>query len=599
MHVDDQEFVFQGLSVTYKFRRSLQDRRHLLVVFSGGFGENKRYDLNGSVVDGIRTDILWIRDRFDGDFSYYIRTHRRGTVVADAVAALIEKVRLERGLEKHHCTFLGFSKGATGALYHALVNDYPNVIAVVPRMRIGSANRRLRPHVIEQLIGTETDAGIAELDSLLPSLLASDQNLARNLYLFSSEADPQYKTDIAPFLPDYERYDNFNFIVTDSPLVVRHRDVGSYNVPLLLATIAALGEGAVPRYGQVRNGTGAFKSTVETPSIETVRERQETVCGLTSLTLKEGRFYPEGLLFIKGVGTKGPGQLSRKLVLASDADRTSYSLESVLDDRLNRTYFENEFCDYSYGRFATEQRGGIDLSELPEGRYSLNLELEHSGVSATVDAVPAEPSDSAVVTGQHLVRLRSTGTAVELLKGPVLTSQMPGSHFRLSKTWARGNKVHVGGRYVLPGVRTLRRNDVRYYLVLTEAGTRTVVGAHQLATNRRAFPGDKVGDPLGDYRFANFGTRSGEGLVLDSSVPGEYDVYVTALAGSIASSHPAGLRLTITGTKDDVECRLRSSSPLHSGSVAVAWVAGKNPRLARRLRRDLGRVKRRILSVKR
>ena len=93
MRIEDQEFVFQGLSVTYKFRRSLQDRRHLLVVFSGGFGPKRGYDLNGSVVDGIRTDILWIRDTFDGDFSYYIRTHRRGTLVAEAVAALIEKIR--------------------------------------------------------------------------------------------------------------------------------------------------------------------------------------------------------------------------------------------------------------------------------------------------------------------------------------------------------------------------------------------------------------------------------------------------------------------------------------------------------------------------
>ena len=598
MHVDDQEFVYQGLSVTYKFRRSLQDRRHLLVVFSGGFGENKRYDLDGSVVDGIRTDILWIRDRFDGDFSYYIRTHRRGTLVAEAVAALIEKVRVERGLEKQHCTFLGFSKGASGALYHALVDDYPNVIAVVPRMRIGSGNRRLRPHVIKQLIGKDTDEGVLELDSLLPSLLASDRNMARNLYLFTSEADPQYKTDIAPFVSDFERYENFNFIVTDSPLVVRHRDVGSYNVPLLLATIAALGEGAVPRYGRVRNGTGAFTSSVPLPRIESVRERGETVCRMTSLALKDGRFYPEGLLFIKGMDTKDPGPLSRKLVLASEAGRTNYPLENVWDDRLNRTYFENEFCDYSHGKFSSPQRAGFDLSELPEGRHTLVLELDHGGVSVTLDEVPADPRDSALVTGQHLVRLRSNGMAVELLKGSVLADRMPGSYFKLGTTWAHGNTVHVAGRYVLPGVRTLRRNDLRYYLVLTHVGTRSAASAHQLATSRRVFPGDKVGDPLGDYRFTSFGTRSGEGIALNDAAPGEYDVYITALAGSIASSHPTGLRLTVTGEGDTMDCRMRASGAVSGGRIATDWVLTR-PRLARRIRRDLGRIKRRILAVKR
>ena len=53
MHPDDQEFVYERLSVIYKHRRSLQDRRHLLVVFSGGFGPKRGYDLNGSVVAGI------------------------------------------------------------------------------------------------------------------------------------------------------------------------------------------------------------------------------------------------------------------------------------------------------------------------------------------------------------------------------------------------------------------------------------------------------------------------------------------------------------------------------------------------------------------
>ncbi|MFF5791995.1 hypothetical protein ACFY5D_08110 [Paeniglutamicibacter sp. NPDC012692] len=598
MHPDDKKFVYKGLSVIYKHRRSLQDRRHLLVIFSGGFGPRRGYDLNGSVVDGIRADILWIRDNFDGDFSYYIRTGKRGALVAEAVAALIEKIRLERGLEKHHCTFIGISKGGTGALYHALANDYPNVITVSPRMRIGSGNRELRPNVLKHLIGEDTDAGVEELDSILPTLLANDPNRARNIYLFTSPSDGQYETEILPFLSDYERYENFNYILTETPLVARHRDVAPYNIPLLLATIAALGEGAVPHYGLVRNGLETFTSSVPVPSLETVRERQETVCKMTSLALRNGRFFPEGVLFVKGQSTKGTGQISRKLVLASGVHRRSYSLKSMPDDKLSRTYFENEFCNYSNGKFGTVRQEGIDLAKLDAGRHELRLELEHNGISVSVESVPSYPFEASLAMGKHLVRLHSTGTSVALHKGSILPGRLPGSQFKPGQAKANGNKVHVEGRYVLPGVRTPQRGTVGYYLVLTKAGTHTPVASYPLVTSPKKFQGGADGDPLGDYGFTCFNTPSGEGISLDGTAPGKYDVHVTASAGSIASSHALGLRLTVTGAGDAIECSLRSAMPVPGGKVAAAWAAHHRPRLARRVRRNLGRIKRRLLATK-
>ncbi|GER21936.1 hypothetical protein NCCP1664_04330 [Zafaria cholistanensis] len=599
MHPDDHEFVYEGLSVIYKHRRSLQDRRHLLVVFSGGFGPKRGYDLNGSVVDGIRTDILWIRDLFDGDFSYYIRTHKHGTRVAEAVAALIEKIRLERGLEKHHCTLFGISKGATGALYHGLANDYPNIVAVSPRMTIGSGNRQLRPDILRQLIGEDTDEGVAEIDAVMPDLLANDTNTARNIYLFSSPADGQYKTEIAPFLADFERYDNFNFVLTDSPLVKRHRDVASYNVPLLLATVAALGEGAPPRYGHVRNGIGSFVSALPQPSLETVRQRRETVGRLTALTLRKGRLYPEGILFTKGMDTRKSGPLSRKLTLASDVDRKGYTLDTLPDDKLSRTYFENEFCDYSHGRFSSRKREGINLAGLPDGQYRLGLELAQHGVTTVVDAVPADPHDAAMVMGGKLVRLHSTGGSVSLHKGPVLGAPMPGSHFEVSGSWARGNRVHVEGRYVLPGQRAPKHGDIQYHLVFVKPGTASPVTSRALGTSKRSFPGNRVGDPLGDYGHTYFASRAYEGVKADGLAPGEYDVYVTALAGTILSSHPAGLRLSVGGAEGALECRLEPAQPLAGGRAALAWATRNRPRLVRRLGRDLRRIKRRVLAAKR
>ncbi|MGL3807112.1 hypothetical protein ACSYDW_13540 [Paeniglutamicibacter sp. R2-26] len=599
MNPVDQKFVHKGLTVIYKHRRSLQDRRHLLVIFSGGFGPKRGYDLNGSVVDGIRTDILWIRDTFDGDFSYYIRTHKRGELVAEAVAALIDKIRVERGLEKHHCTFMGISKGGSGALYHALAYDYPNVVAVSPRMNIGSGNRELRPNILKQLIGTDTDAGVRDLDGILPTLLANDPNRARNVYLFSSPTDGQYKSEILPFLDDYERYENFNYILTESPLVARHRDIAPYNIPLVLATIAALGEGAAPRYGRVRNGIETFTSSLPAPTLDVVREREELVCHMTSLALRDGRFYPEGVLFIKGEETKGAEQFSRKMVLASGSHKRRYTLKSMPDDKLSRTYFENEYCNYSNGKFGTVRQEGIDLARLESGRHDVHLELEHNGISVSVDSVPAEPFEASLAMGKHLVRLHSTGKSVAIHKGPILPGRAPGSRFKPGKAKATGNKVQVEGRYVLPGVRTPQRGTMSYHLVLTKAGTHTPVDSYPLATAPSGSSTGIASDPLGDYGFTGFDTPSGKGLSVAGTAPGTYDLHITAVSGSTASSHALGVRLTVKENAGDIACTLRSVIPVPGGRAAAAWATHNRPRLARRLRGGLGRIKRRISSARR
>ena len=98
---------------------------------------------------------------------------------------------------------------------------------------------------------------------------------------------------------------------------------------------------------------------------------------------------------------------------------------------------------------------------------------------------------------------------MELDKGSVLAKKVPGSYFELGKSWAAGNAVHVEGRYALPAVRASRLEDVGYYLVLVKAATGSAVTSHKLIASPRNFGGEKVGDPLGDYRFTYFASALG------------------------------------------------------------------------------------------
>lgn len=579
-------FDYQGLSVTYRRRKSKQDRRHLIVVFSGGFGAKKGYDFDGSAIDGLRGEILWIRDQFNGEFSYYIQTAQLGTKVEEAVQALIDAVRAELGLEKSSCTLVGFSKGGSGALFHGIKYDYENIISSVPRIRIGSANRELRPAVLRGLIGDDSNDAVQRLDEMIPRLLGADRNLKRNIYLISSPADPQYEIEIAPYLRSFEAYENFNFIYSSTPLVTKHNEVTAYNIPVILGIIALLTEGASPQIGILCNGSSSLdKSLPEQPS--RTAPKSTPLIGIDLFKVKHGRVYVEGYGFHKGREATEHTRLKTSLVLTSESGIWTFPLGSVRDAKLSATHYDGNFVDYSRGRWATINHAGISLDQFPDGLYALGVRVFQQELESQSEELDLPAGPTMWVSGAHVVRLTPVNGGIEFQKRPLLSVSDPGAYFDLSKYWLKENKLHLEGLYVIPGMETRSRRDLRYSIVLNPVGNSGSSRVLPLGTSQRRQAGALIGDDWGDYKYSYFATAGYAGCSLEEVEPESYAVWVVAVGSDRTSAARTGLLIHVSPNFSDPQHRFSLES-----QDARAQSSPSTPK--KRIRHAVGRLSRRL-----
>ncbi|MFD7878816.1 hypothetical protein ACFV5G_32780 [Streptomyces sp. NPDC059766] len=239
--------------VEYRFAHARGGNRHLTVVFANIHAPDD-YGWATGIFDNLRSNILWIRDRFDGGNTYYLC--RNGDFgVEQSVIGLIQKVVKALGLTPADVTLWGSSKGGSAALYFGLKYGFRNIVASVPQLRIGTFVRDEYPRTGRHMLGeTMPQDTVRLLDSVLTDLLASEANPGAHLYLVSSPQDEQYATQIEPYLGLLQQYPNFNFLFSESPHITGHGKVTQRNTPPLLGIACLLVEGISPRLGVTRHG---------------------------------------------------------------------------------------------------------------------------------------------------------------------------------------------------------------------------------------------------------------------------------------------------------------------------------------------------------
>lgn len=242
-----------GRAVEYRFAHARNGNRHLMVVFANIFAPDD-YGWATGVFDNLRSNVLWIRDRFDGGNTYYL-CQDMDFSVERSVIGLISKVMKALGLTPDDVTLWGSSKGGSAALYFGLRYGFRNVVASVPQLRIGTFVRDVYPDTGRHMLGQGMpDANVAVLDAILPDLLIAGANPDAHLYLVSSPQDEQFASQVEPFLGMLQRYSNFNFLFSESPFITGHGKVTQRNTPPLLGIAYLLVEGIAPRLGAVRHG---------------------------------------------------------------------------------------------------------------------------------------------------------------------------------------------------------------------------------------------------------------------------------------------------------------------------------------------------------
>lgn len=524
----------------YRFRPAEGDARHLIVIFSG-FAAPNGYHFAGKSLSDLRANVLWIRDDFDGHYSYYLcRDMDFGIEVS--VAGLIERTMTGLGLAREQVSLLGVSKGGSAALYFGLKYGYRNIVSVVPQFLIGDYVHD-RAETGRYMLGeTMPQQNIAALNSAIPSLLNAYGGQGHNIYLFTSEADEQYETEISPHLPLFWGCANFNFIRTNSTMVRQHGEVSGYNLPLVSGVLAALTEGAEPRMGFVENGNPQVNQVERHSYLAGLRASDQLVAVLNKQDIRGAGLLLSGHAFIPGESPDAQGFMTKSLIAEGSGGRHwEFPLAATEAKHLYSLYFDRFACDYPNGGFEPETPSGILVNTLPAGAYDLSVRVSSpsEGIDRRTSLVARRPFDLRRPFGGTEISLIGDAKKVRLLRRPILGQYSQEAAFSVENTWLKERTFHVEGTFFVHGIEAAEHGHANYYLVLR--GERTVY-SFRLGMSRKpaAIRGHVRRGDFGNYDFAYFATSGYKGIALKNAAAGTYEVHISMSTGGSLFSAAAG-----------------------------------------------------------
>ncbi|MFI1326754.1 MULTISPECIES: hypothetical protein [Streptomyces] len=528
-----------AVPVEYRFRAAEGDVRHLVVVFSG-FAAPNGYHFAGKSLNGLRANVLWIRDDFDGHYSYYMCRSMNFDIEA-AVAGLIDSTLRQLGLSRDQVSLLGVSKGGSAALYFGLKYGFRNIATVVPQFLVGTYVRD-RPETGRYMLGDDMpQTHVDMLDSAIPDLLKAYGGQGHNIYLFTSEADEQYETEIGPHLQLFWACENFNLVRTASPLVRQHGEVSGYNLPLVCGVLAALSEGAVPRLGFVENGNAQVDPVERQRHLAELRHTEALTAVLNKQDIRGNNLLLSGHAFIPGESPHGEFPSVKSLVIEGGGRHWEFPLSTAEAKHTYSLYFDRFARDYTDGGFEPEARTGIPMTGIPGGAYELSVRVASpaEGIDRRTKLVARRPFDIRRPFGGLEISLIGDENRVRLLRRPIIGHISQETAFSLEKSWLDDRTLHVEGVFFVHGIEAAAHGHATYYLVLrgTQAAYSFRLGMSRKPAAVR--PHRRRGD-FGTYDFAYFATSGYKGVALTNAQPGDYEVYISMSTGGSLFSAPAG-----------------------------------------------------------
>lgn len=551
VQIETGTFSSDGIDVEYLFQPARGDREHLIVLFSG-FGRLGSVDYYKEAQRSLRTNVLWIVDRFDGHFSYYLRAFG-GHDIAPTIRALIEERRNALGLARSQVSLAGFSKGASAALYYALAFDFPRVVAAAPRYRIGSYVKAHRPHDLSAMTGGSEEI-LHELDSTFDVLAARRRNPNCSIVLLTSPADDRHLTEAAPLAGLLSPYDNFTVVNTLSPQVMRHQDVTIYNVPLINALLIMAAEGlpwpsSPKRRGRARDDSFDAAAGITVPMIfngldglgtsrdfdHVVQEQAERGILESAATSVDfdgaGTLYVEGYMYQRGTPIPSYGMFRPSLILNDQhtGEKHHLPLGALKNEGLSASQYQQAWVDYSHAGFASPRQIGFDLSRLPHGRYRIDARWNKDGVVLHKKGISAPEHETWRLIGDRWIGSVCDGGAWMLHSVDTAGRPATGSYTELTSMSATASLVFPRGYFVPRGIDHPLWASVKYALSAIPAeGSTARVRSFTLANDNRKDASQKAGEPWRDQSKATFSTRHHEGLDVFSLSPGKYKLRISA-----------------------------------------------------------------------
>ncbi|MCX4814536.1 hypothetical protein OG601_28470 [Streptomyces sp. NBC_01239] len=426
--------------VEYRFAHAQKGNRHLVVVFAN-FSAPGDYGWSNGVFDKLRANILWIRDSFEGNRSYYL-CKEMDFGLERSVVTLISNVMKSLDLTTDSVTLWGGSKGGSAALHFGLKYGFRNIVAIAPQFSIGTYVKNVHPGVARFMLGDGVpEENVRIVDALVPDLVRSGVNRAANVYLVSSPQDDQYPTQVEPFLGLFQHYENFNFVFSDSPHIADHTQIAGRNVPMLMGIANLLIDGIAPRLGFVGNG-------FEEPD----RDRSAIDSYLAATSMVRGEEFPPPTVTTPAPGTEVRRDAVRLTGHAPGAVRvivwehgkylgqTDVDAHGTWSWELGRSWSKGEHPVKVYG---------VDASGFQSQRTEARFTAVEPGQGASAD-IPAAPLATMISTV-------GPSTSAPVVLEPVAHEQVldprvvfTGSAAASTQVGFRENGVLLGGTVVAP-----------------------------------------------------------------------------------------------------------------------------------------------------
>jgi hypothetical protein len=534
-------FSYEDISVAYRLRQPAKDRRHLVVVFAGvSQGKHDFYGFDGQALAHVPGAVLWIKDSFDGNNAYYLCKDLEFGVER-AVAALIDTVLSGLNLSPNECTLLGGSKGGSAALLFGLKYSYRNVIACVPQTQIGTYTREKLKNTFGFMACDDSELSENTLNSYLPKVVASPSSWSKNVYIVSSKQDPEYAVHIEPLLPELQRFENFNLLLTDSMLVASHPEVTPYNIPFILGTLYHLCDNIAPHFGLVTNGNG-HRDRLAPQSDKGIHSSQQ-LSELHWAQIKGDKLLLAGYAVSIGEEISSRPTTSPSLVFQGQHRDIRVELHSSIDASVNSKLYSNGFIDYRWAGFRPEKSEGISLTHLPEGEYALHAAFSRLDNTEDKTAIRGSKhlTNSSAYAGYNY-ELVISPLRVTLTKTGLDCQVAPDSFFEFSSMSAHDSKLNISGTFIVPREWMRHWDEGRYFLTMA-SGERVIT--FPLATTRLRLPAMDQSYSEGAYTWSHFSTPGHNGIDLEGLAEGDYDCYVTFIRSGNVYTSPNRFRITL------------------------------------------------------
>lgn len=505
----DEVFEHNGVTVRYKFRQAKQDRKHLVVVFAGvQAGEHDFYGFDGSALDNVKGAVLWIKDSFEGHNAYYLCSALDFNIER-AVTALIDMTLERLELDAADCTLLGGSKGGSAALHLGLKYDYRNIVSSVPQTNIGTYTRQKLKDAFAYMAGADTNVAETTLNEYLPSLIAAPRSHAKNIYIVSSEADPEFAIHIEPRLDDLEKFSNFNILLSDSTLVTSHPEVTPYNIPFILSTLYALCEGLAPRFGFVRNGNGKRDRERVSTCLPAREQAGDAIAAFHWVQLKANRLKFRAYGAVLGDGSAEPPAANPRLLAVRGNEKHEFALEPLQDKSLNSKLYKDYFRDYAWAGLGTPSDQGLPLDAIPSGVFELHAAF--TGPSGMREAsLTGKPTAMTGFSAGYAYQLDAGPERTRIKKISLEGCAPEDAFFEYTTLEVVDSNLFIIGSFEVPREEMRRWNEGDFALTLSNGSATT---SYHLAASR--VRNVKSRPPTFDdesYAWANFSTPSNGGL---------------------------------------------------------------------------------------